>query len=93
MIDEEDLKHIARLAKIELNEEEVKEFSPQVRSILALFDEVDEVETEDVDPTFHVFGLKNVFRDDVECPSLAGEDAIKNAPNMERRYIKGPKIM
>ena len=93
MIDEENLKQIARLAKIELNEEEVKEFSPQIRSILALFDEIDEVETEDVEPTFHVFGLKNVFREDVASPSLAGEDAIKNAPKKERGYIKGPKIM
>jgi aspartyl-tRNA(Asn)/glutamyl-tRNA(Gln) amidotransferase subunit C len=93
MIDEEDLKHIARLAKIELNEEEVKEFSPQIRSILALFDEIDEVETEDVEPTFHVFGLKNVFREDVSDPSLTGEEAVKNAPKKERGYVKGPRIM
>ena len=92
-MDEENLKQIARLAKIELKEEEVKEFSPQIRSILALFDEIDEVETEDVEPTFHVFGLNNVFREDVASPSLAGEDAIKNAPKKERGYIEGPKIM
>jgi len=93
MIDEEDLRQIARLAKIELNDEEVKEFSPQIRSILALFDEIDEVKRDDVEPTFHVFGLKNVFREDVASPSLTGEDAIKNAPKKERGYIKGPKIM
>ena len=92
-MDEENLKQIARLAKIELKEEEVKEFSPQIRSILALFDEIDEVKTEDVEPTFHVFGLKNVFREDAASPSLAGKDAIKNAPKKERGYIKGPKIM
>ncbi len=93
MIDEEDLKHIARLAKIDINEEEVKEFSPQIRSILALFNEIDEVETEDVEPTFHVFGLKNVFREDVSDSSLTGEEAVKNAPKKERGYVKGPRIM
>ncbi|BDC36485.1 MAG: Asp-tRNA(Asn)/Glu-tRNA(Gln) amidotransferase subunit GatC [Candidatus Methanoliparum thermophilum] len=93
MIDKKTLEHIGKLAKIELDDKDIDEFLPQLQSILDLFDEINSVETETVEPTFHVFGLKNVFREDDVKPSLDREDVLKNVPKKEKDYVKSPKIL
>jgi len=93
LIDKKTLEHIGKLAKIELDDKDIDEFLPQLQSILDLFDEINSVETETVEPTFHVFGLKNVFREDDVKPSLDREDVLKNVPKKEKDYVKSPKIL
>jgi aspartyl-tRNA(Asn)/glutamyl-tRNA(Gln) amidotransferase subunit C len=93
LIDKKTLEHVSKLAKIGLNEQEMDEFLPQIRSILNLFDEINSVDTDTIEPTFHVFGLKNVFREDEVKPSLDKEDVLKNVPKKEKDYVKSPRIL
>ncbi len=92
MITREDVYHIAELAKIELSDEEVERFRKEFEKILEYFSILDEV-PEDVEPTFHVHNLKNVFRDDVPSEPLPRELVLMNARHVEDGYFKGPKIM
>jgi aspartyl-tRNA(Asn)/glutamyl-tRNA(Gln) amidotransferase subunit C len=91
-MEKEEIEHISRLARIELNEEEKDEFSQQISSVLEYFGILDEVDTE-VPPTYHVLGISNVFKEDTPKESLAQEVILKNAPKKEKGYFKGPRIV
>ena len=92
MITEKDVLHVANLAKIELKPEEVAKFKEEFAKILEYFNMLDEVE-EDVEPTYHVLPLKNVFREDIPSKPLPREEVLMNARHVEDGYFKGPKIM
>ncbi len=92
MITEEDVMHVANLAKIELKPEEVKKFKEEFSKIVEYFNMLDEV-GEDVEPTYQVLPLKNVFREDVPKEPLPRELVLMNARHIEDGYFKGPKIM
>ena len=92
MITRDDVYHIANLAKIEIEEEEVNSFKKEFESILQYFNILDEVE-EDVEPTFQVLPLNNVFREDMPKKSLSRDDALKNAKHVEDGFFKGPRIV
>lgn len=92
MVSVEDVYHTAELAKIEISEEEAEKFRREFESILNYFNILDEVE-EDVEPTFHILPLKNVFRDDKSGECLTQEEALKNAPHKEDGYFKGPRVV
>ncbi len=93
MITEKDVEHIGSLACIDITPEETGLFAKQFNSILDYFRELDEVNTEGVEPTHHVIGLTNVFREDVAEESLSQEDATANAARKEKGFIKGPRIV
>lgn len=92
-IDESTVEHLANLARIELTDKEIKQFTKQVSSILDFFSELSELDTEDVNPTYHVLEINNVFRDDVVKDSLPREEILANAPKKEKGYFKAPKII
>lgn len=89
----EDIEHIAWLAHIELTEEEMEEFTEQFNRILEFFMKIDEVDTRDIPPTYHVLDLMNVFRKDEVGEALPKESVLKNAPKREGRYFKSPRII
>ena len=66
-----DVEHIGSLACIELSEQEKERFAKQFNSILDYFKELDGLNTENVEPTYHVIGLTNVFREDIADESAA----------------------
>ena len=88
-----EIEHIAWLAKIELSEEEKRVFTEQINTILEYFKVIDEVNTDNVKPTFNVQDVTNVFREDEATPSLSRDEALKNAPEKEKGYVKAPKII
>ena len=88
-----EVEHIAWLAHIELSDKEKTLFTEQFNEILDYFKKIDEVDTEGVEPTYHVLDLKNVSRKDKAEPSLPTEEALKNAPKKERKFIKAPRIV
>lgn len=94
MITKKDVEHIAWLARLTLIEEEKDRFSSQLKDVLEYFQVLDEV-PEDLEPTYHVLGLQNVFREDVpdESRMLMQEEALANAPRKENGYFKGPRIV
>lgn len=92
-ISREEVEHVAWLARIELSEEEKHLFTEQFNQILDFFKKIDEVDTEGVPPTYHVLDLVNVYRKDEVGPSLAAEEALKNAPKREKGFFKAPRIV
>ncbi|WP_325379720.1 Asp-tRNA(Asn)/Glu-tRNA(Gln) amidotransferase subunit GatC [Methanocella sp.] len=88
-----DVQHIASLACVELDQAQQERFAQQFNSILEYFKELDGLNTEGVEPTYHVIGLNNVFREDEVSESLPQEEALKNAPRHEKGYFKGPRIV
>jgi aspartyl-tRNA(Asn)/glutamyl-tRNA(Gln) amidotransferase subunit C len=89
----QDIEKIARLAHIDLSEEEKKLFADQFNKILNFFKTIDEAHTEGVSPTFHVLDLVNIFRKDDVKDSLSQEEALNYALKKEDGYIKSPKIV
>jgi len=87
-----DVSHIAKLANLPLTKAEEKLFSKQLSSTLSYVQQLDEVETEKVEPTAQVTGLMNVFREDVITPGFSQEEALKNAPAQYKGFFKVKSI-
>jgi aspartyl-tRNA(Asn)/glutamyl-tRNA(Gln) amidotransferase subunit C len=92
-LSKKDVEHVAWLAHIELSDKEKTLFTEQFNEILDYFKKIDEVDTEGVEPTYHVLDLKNVSRTDETSPSLPIEEALRNAPKKEKKFIKAPRIV
>ncbi|MBL7118531.1 Asp-tRNA(Asn)/Glu-tRNA(Gln) amidotransferase subunit GatC [Candidatus Bathyarchaeota archaeon] len=92
-VDDETVVHISSLVNIKLSEEEVSLLAQQLNEILEYFRGIDEVDTRNVEPTFHVMDIKNVLREDQVSPSLPNVMAIKNAPKKENGLFKAPRIL
>ncbi|MFZ1082787.1 MAG: Asp-tRNA(Asn)/Glu-tRNA(Gln) amidotransferase subunit GatC [Candidatus Kryptoniota bacterium] len=88
-----DVEHIAKLAKLEFNEDEKAKFTEQFNEILAFMEKLNELDTSKVEPLSHVIELRNVFREDVVKPSLPTEEALKNAPSKTEKFFKVPKVI
>lgn len=75
-----DVKHVAKLANLPLTSEEEEKYSEQLSKILDYFEQLNQVDTSGVEPTFNVTGLNNVMREDETTVSLSQEEALSNAP-------------
>ena len=80
--------HIAKLARVELTEEEIATFSEQLSEIIGHFDVLNAVDTEGVEPTAHTLPLRNVMTDDVAGASLSVDEVLAMAPNIEDGYLR-----
>jgi len=92
-LSKKEVEHVAWLAHIELSDLEKALFTEQFNEILDYFKKIDMVDTEGVEPTYHVLDLTNVHRKDETNPSLSTEEALKNAPKTEKKFIKAPRIV
>jgi aspartyl-tRNA(Asn)/glutamyl-tRNA(Gln) amidotransferase subunit C len=81
MIDREQVLHVARLARLELSEDEVERMASELSGILDHVDRISELDLEGVEPTSHVVALENVWRPDEPRPSLPRERALERAPD------------
>ena len=81
MIDRDQVLHVARLARIELSEEEIARMPPELSKILEHVETMNEIDLEGVEPTSHVVDLVNGLRDDVPRPSMPRERALEQAPD------------
>jgi aspartyl-tRNA(Asn)/glutamyl-tRNA(Gln) amidotransferase subunit C len=74
--------HVARLARLELTDEEVERFGGELSKVLDHIEKIGELgDMADVEPTSHVVELENVLRDDLPRPSLPREKALESAPD------------
>ena len=89
-IDRELLEHIAEVSRLKLTDEELERFTGQLRVILEAFREIDEVDTEGVEPSFHPSELRDVLREDEARPCVW--DPLGNMVHREGRQFKGPRI-
>ena len=81
MIDREQVLHVARLARLELSEDEVERMAAELSGILEHVDRVASLDLDDVEPTSHVVELENVLRADEPEPSLPRERVLEQAPD------------
>ena len=89
----EEVLHIARLARVALNEEEIIRMSEQLSNLLEHFQVLQQVDTEGVPPTAQSVELRSVMRDDVIRPSLAPEDVLANAPARDGDSFKVKPVL
>src|SRR6266540_4214799 len=102
-IRKEQVEHVAKLARLEVSEDEKAMFARQLSAILTYMDQLKEVDTEEVDteevdtegvePTATVLPTENVFREDAVKPSLTQERALANAPDQADGFFRVPKIL
>ena len=81
MIDREQVLHVAKLARLELTDDEVERMAGELSKILEHVETMNELDLEAVEPTSHVVDLTNVLREDVPRPSLKRDTALKQAPD------------
>ncbi len=91
----EDILHIAKLANIELTDEEVEKFKNQLSSVIGYINKLQEVNTDGVEPSSQITGLTDVFREDVADGrrTISQEDALKNTKSKEKGYFKVKAVL
>jgi len=89
-ITREEVVHVAKLARLELTEDELERFAGQLNAILEAVGKVSELDLSDVEPTLHPLELSNVWPEDEPRPSLSVEEALANAPDRENDAFRVP---
>jgi aspartyl-tRNA(Asn)/glutamyl-tRNA(Gln) amidotransferase subunit C len=87
-----DIEHVARLARLELTDEEIARLKVELGVILEHAARVGEVAADEVPPTAYAIARANVVREDLPEPCLPVEEALRNAPDREGDRIKVPRI-
>ena len=89
-ITREEVLHVAKLARLDLTEDEVERLTVQLGAILEAVSKVSELDLSDVPPTSHPLELVNDFGEDEPRPSLSLDQAFANAPRRERDLFRVP---
>ncbi|MER3425386.1 MAG: Asp-tRNA(Asn)/Glu-tRNA(Gln) amidotransferase GatCAB subunit C [Nitrospiraceae bacterium] len=92
-ISREEVEHVAKLARLEITEEEKNTFSRQLSGILTYFEQLKKIDTTGVDQTATVLEQPGVLREDQVRPSLPAQQALANAPERGDGYFLVPKIL
>ncbi len=90
MIDREQALHVARLARLRLEEEEIERMTGELSTILDHIEKIGELDLDGVEPTSHVVELENVLRPDEPRPSLPREAALAQAPDTDGSGFRVP---
>ncbi len=88
-----DVEHVAHLARLGLDEEELARFEGELNHILDQYAILARIDTESISPTAQTIELESILRDDVARPSLATEDVVRNAPERRDDFIVVPAIL
>ncbi|MHA7582798.1 Asp-tRNA(Asn)/Glu-tRNA(Gln) amidotransferase subunit GatC [Paenibacillus vandeheii] len=88
-----DVQHVAKLARLNLTAEEEQTLTGQLNAILKYAEKLNELDTDDIEPTTHVLHVSNVMRDDETKESLSIEQVMRNAPEEEDGQFKVPAVM
>ena len=92
MISEEQVRHVANLARLGLTDEEVEKMGGQLGAILDSIQQIQELDLRDVAPTANALNLTNVLRPDEPGPCLTPEDALSTAPEAVDDLFAVPRI-
>lgn len=92
MISEEEVRHVANLARLGLTDEEVKKMSGQLGAILESVEQIGQLDLKDVPPTANALNLTNVLRPDETHACLSPEEALSTAPDAVDDLFAVPRI-
>jgi aspartyl-tRNA(Asn)/glutamyl-tRNA(Gln) amidotransferase subunit C len=93
LISRDDVAHVARLARLDVADDELDRFAEQLAAVLEHAADVAALDTAGVPPTAHPFALVNVLRDDVPEPSLDRDEVLAMAPAAEGGRFRVPRIL
>lgn len=88
-----DVEYVAGLAQLQLDETAKERLVREMGEILTYMDQLNALDTSNVEPMMHAMALTNVFREDVVGESLSREAALANAPSHDDEYFIVPKIL
>ncbi len=88
-----DVEHVAKLARLSFPEAEKEKMTHQLNDILKYMEQLNSLDTSNVEPLSHVIELNNVFREDEAKPCVTREEALKNAPSKSEKFFKVPKVI
>lgn len=88
----EEVKHIALLSRLELDDGEVAQYTSELGKILEYVEQLQELDVENVEPLSHAIPMANVFRNDDVGESLDSETALANAPEKDEPYFLTPRV-
>ena len=92
-ISNEEVKHVAHLARLAITDQETEVFTKQLDAIIEFAEQLNELDTTNVEPTSHVFNMKNVMREDESVAGLPREEVLKNAPDHKDGLVRVPTIL
>ncbi|MFC4771654.1 Asp-tRNA(Asn)/Glu-tRNA(Gln) amidotransferase subunit GatC [Enterococcus hermanniensis] len=92
-INEEQVKHVAKLAKLSFSDDELAGFTDQLGKIIDMVEQLEEVDTEGVPFTSNVSASINVMREDIAAPGWSRDELMENVPESEDGFIKVPAII
>jgi len=88
-----DVEHVARLARLELSDNEKTLFAAQMGAILGYAEKINQLNTDQITATSHAVPIENAFRDDIVSTSIGIDKALANAPEKAGSFYKVPKVI
>lgn len=89
----DEARHLAALSEINLNDDELTSLTTDIDNIVDYINQLDELDTDNVEPTFQLTGLHNIWREDTIEPQLPREKLLELAPAAENNQVKVPKVL
>lgn len=93
MISKDDVKKIARLSRLEIQEHEIEKFTGQMNQILDFIASLNKLDTSNIEPTSHANMMGTAFREDLLVDSQISELVLETAPDAEDHFFKVPKVI
>lgn len=92
-ISQQTVREVARLARLNLTDDEAALFATQLGDVLGAIDQLKTLDVQNVKPMPHALDQVNVFRKDKEAPGMAVDAALANAPDKDQPFFKVPKVL
>ena len=92
-ISKDDVAKVAELARLEFKQEDVDKFTEQLGNILEYIEKLNELDTDNVEPTSHVLDISTPLREDKVVKTLTIEEVLQNAPESEDDFIVVPQVI
>ena len=93
IVSREDVLQVAHLARLALSDDEITRLQRELNRIMEHFAELQQLDTENVEPTSHPMPMTNVFREDQVQPSLSVDEVLRNAPDRYDEFFRVPRIV
>jgi len=90
MVDVEEVERVAENARINVEEDEAENLADEFEDILGMFQKIEEIDTENVEPAFHPIEVEPETREDIEEETLDKQEVFQNTDNEEEGFFKGP---
>jgi len=88
-----DVKYVANLARLDLNEEEIQDFTKQLNDIISFVKQLERVDTTNIEPTSHANAVVDVIREDKLRNGMGSDTALKNAPDQNNQQFKVTRVV